>query len=115
MGLYLAGKHCISLSRRSSFPFDQSQAGDRLAGAMDRGADGPVQTPLRSEAVRLVAAAIRRLPEEARSEFVLRYYHQMGFKDIAQVLGCSEGAARTRATRARQSIAAALGSYLIEP
>jgi RNA polymerase sigma-70 factor, ECF subfamily len=48
-----------------------------------------------------VRAALACLPEEQRSALVLKEYHQLEYREIGRVLGCSEAAARARTYRAR--------------
>jgi len=45
-----------------------------------------------NEAQRLLAKAINRLPEKQRVVFTLRYYDDMKYEDISEVLGTSVGA-----------------------
>jgi RNA polymerase sigma-70 factor (ECF subfamily) len=58
-----------------------------------------------------VRAALAGLPEEQRSALVLKEYQQMDYREIAQVLGCSEQAARARTYRARLALREALRDW----
>lgn len=58
-----------------------------------------------------VRAALSRLPEEQRSALVLKEYQQMDYREIGQVLGCSEAAARARTYRARIALRHALRDW----
>jgi RNA polymerase sigma-70 factor (ECF subfamily) len=58
-----------------------------------------------------VRAALARLPEEQRTALVLREYEELEYREIGQVLGCSEGAARARTYRARLALRAALRDW----
>ncbi len=51
-----------------------------------------------------VQAALRALPHEQRLALVLREYQELSYREIAQVLGCSEQAARARTYRARLAL-----------
>ena len=62
---------------------------ERAIGALDHTGD-------RSEAV---GAAIRGLPDEQRSAIELRVLHELPYQEIAERLGCTTGAARTRVSR----------------
>jgi RNA polymerase sigma-70 factor (ECF subfamily) len=65
----------------------------------------------RQEIGERVRAALARLPEEQRSALVLKEYQQMEYREIGQVLGCSETAARARTYRARVTLREALREW----
>lgn len=56
--------------------------------------------------------AVRQLPEELRSAFLLREYEGLSYDDIAKILECPIGTVRSRIFRARDSIDRQLGSLL---
>lgn len=61
----------------------------------------------------VLAAAMRALTPEQREVLVLCRYHDLPFAEIAEILGCTAGAARVRAHRA---LAALRDAYLaLEP
>jgi RNA polymerase sigma factor (sigma-70 family) len=60
------------------------------------GVPPPTETPEIDEAWE----ALRRLRPERRTVLVLRFYEQMRYEEIAEVLGCSAGTVRSRARRA---------------
>jgi RNA polymerase sigma factor (sigma-70 family) len=70
--------------------------GDALA-ALARGA-------LRDE----VARAVDALPPEQREVVSLKYLADLSYEEVARALGCSVGAAKMRALRARDALARAL-------
>jgi RNA polymerase sigma-70 factor (ECF subfamily) len=55
---------------------------------------------------------ILRLPEDLRAILVLFYYEELACTEIAEVLGCSEGAVRTRLHRARIAFKSKFGADL---
>jgi RNA polymerase sigma-70 factor (ECF subfamily) len=61
-----------------------------------------------------VAKALAALPRQQRAAAVLRYYLDMDVREIARVLGISEGTAKTTLFRARRKLAAALGEPEVE-
>lgn len=61
-----------------------------------------------------ITRALAALPRRQREATVLRYYLGMDVKEVADVLGMSEGTAKTTLFRARQALAAALGERDIE-
>jgi RNA polymerase sigma-70 factor (ECF subfamily) len=58
-----------------------------------------------------VRKALQQLPEEQRSAIVLREYQGLEYREVAEVLGCTEQAARARAYRARLALREALRSW----
>lgn len=60
--------------------------------------------PERTEVCERVRAALAQLPEDQRSALVLKEYMELEYRQIGQVLGCSEEAARARAYRARAAL-----------
>ncbi len=65
----------------------------------------------RVEVGQRVRTALARLPEEQRSALVLKEYHQLDYREIGQVLGCSEAAARARTYRGRVALREALREW----
>jgi RNA polymerase sigma-70 factor (sigma-E family) len=57
---------------------------------------------------------VRSLPPRQRAVIVLRYYEDLSERQIAETLGCSTGNVKSTASRALQSLRAALGSDHIE-
>jgi RNA polymerase sigma-70 factor (ECF subfamily) len=55
-----------------------------------------------------VDAAIKVLPVEQRAVVQLTYFHDMGYADIADVMGCPENTVKTRMFHARRRLAALL-------
>lgn len=73
--------------------------------------DEPADDLERKEAQEEVRKALRKLPEDQRSALVLKEYHDLGYREIAQALGCSEEAARARTYRARIALREALKAW----
>lgn len=63
-----------------------------------------VEMDERRDEVALIKRIIARLPEREREVIHLRDVEGMAFEDIAQVVGCSEVAARMAHSRARQKV-----------
>ncbi|AJT68505.1 SigE family RNA polymerase sigma factor [Streptomyces chattanoogensis] len=51
-----------------------------------------------------VRAVLRQLPPAQRAVLVLRYYHQLTERQIAEALGCSVGTVKSRAARALSAL-----------
>ena len=56
--------------------------------------------PDRSDDLDQLAAALQTLPPDQREVLVLCRYHDLPFAEVAEILGCTPGAARVRAHRA---------------
>jgi RNA polymerase sigma factor (sigma-70 family) len=73
---------------------------------------GPDSQPDRQFALlrqhQAVDAALRALPADQRAVVQLTYFHDMGYADIADVLGCPENTVKTRMFNARRRLAALL-------
>ncbi|MGE0790053.1 MAG: RNA polymerase sigma factor [Sandaracinaceae bacterium] len=72
----------------------------------------PVPSPERALEARAlsdaVQAAIEDLSDPFRAALVLRVYHDLGYAEIADALGCDVGTAKSRVSRAREQLRAAL-------
>jgi RNA polymerase sigma-70 factor, ECF subfamily len=73
--------------------------------------DETAQAMEREEVGERVRAALATLPEEQRSALVLKEYQQLEYREIAQVLGCTEAAARARTYRGRIALREALRDW----
>lgn len=67
--------------------------------------DSPVEEHLiRMEIRQELKSAIKSLPEKERTAIVLREYHGLEYKEIAEVLGCPIGSVKVLIFRARQRL-----------
>ncbi len=62
----------------------------------------------KAEASLDVRAAVATLPAQQRAAVVLHYLHDLPVSEVAAVLGCSEGTAKTHLFRARAALRAEL-------
>jgi RNA polymerase sigma-70 factor (ECF subfamily) len=73
---------------------------------------GPDSQPERQYALlrqhQAVDAALGALPLEQRTVVQLTYFHDMGYADIADVMGCPENTVKTRMFHARRRLASLL-------
>jgi RNA polymerase sigma factor (sigma-70 family) len=67
--------------------------------------------PERDETRDKVRQALQRLPEDQRAAVVLKEYEGLSYREIADVLGCTEEAARARTYRARVALKEALREW----
>lgn len=74
-------------TRRRELPFDPA------APFADRGATPADEAERRAEVARL-EAALARLPEKQRLAITLRIYEGLSFREVGEIIGSSEGAAR---------------------
>ncbi|HYI16422.1 MAG TPA: sigma-70 family RNA polymerase sigma factor, partial [Thermomicrobiales bacterium] len=64
---------------------------------------------IRAEDQEHIRLAVQRLPKRQREIVLLRYVAELSFRDVARVLGVSEGAARMRVNRALRRLAEEMG------
>lgn len=56
------------------------------------------------EAAAAVRAAIEQLPHDQKTALLLHHYENLGYREIAAIVGCSERGVETRLYRARQRL-----------
>ena len=101
----IARNHCMSLMRRKKLEHRVIRVLD--TGDMDAFSGSemcPFEAISRKEAAEHVTAAMAMLPEVMKSAFLLRYYQDMSYEQIAHVLECSIGTVRSRLARAKKAI-----------
>ncbi len=70
---------------------------------------------IRMEIQNAIEEAINTLPEKERTAIILREYHDMEYKEIADVLGCPIGSVKVLIFRARQKLKEKLGHLKATP
>lgn len=65
------------------------------------GGNDPAHIVAREDRSAAVRAAIDRLPASYRSPIVLRYYNELAYKEIAEILSLPEGTIKTRIHRGK--------------
>ena len=60
----------------------------------DQRSESPVEIVARGERSAKVRAAIARLPDKQRAKLILRVYHDLTHREIAEILGNSVGAVK---------------------
>lgn len=68
------------------------------------GARQPSEHLSDAEIDRIVRAAVDELPEDQRIAFVLREYQDLDYREIGQIMECSEGTVKSRLHRAREAL-----------
>ena len=105
--LSIASHHCIDLLRRRRFVWlsvEDNPAVSWLASDDEQ----PDDAAVRSERAEEVRSMLQHLAPEYRAPLILRYWHDLSYKEIAEVLELSEPAVKTRLHRARLKLAALL-------
>lgn len=72
----------------------------------------PESAVLRRELGMTIRSAINALPLRLRDPFILRYYHDLSYQDIAQQLALSTANVRKRIQQAREILQKHLNNYL---
>lgn len=65
-----------------------------------------------AEALAALAAAIGHLPHDLRVTLLLHYYDQLPYREVGEIIGCSERGVETRLYRARQQLKLELAARL---
>ena len=98
----------VSLNRVSTRkPETEPIEPDRL---LDTRSDAPGDDLLREERARAVRQAINALPDKQRATLILRTYHELSHREIADILGSSVGAVKANFFHALANLKRILGS-----
>jgi RNA polymerase sigma-70 factor, ECF subfamily len=96
---------CYSKLRRE-IPHRDRRAGDDPLAQLPALGGGPEASAERGEMADTVVAALQRLPVSLRVPVVLRYYADLGERDIALAIGRRQGTVKSRLHEARRRLAA---------
>jgi RNA polymerase sigma-70 factor (ECF subfamily) len=102
--LSIASHYCIDRLRRRRFtwvPVEDNPAVEALAGDDHR----PEDAALRAEQSREIQALLDHLEPDYRTPLVLRYWYDLSYKEIADILNITESALKSRLHRARLQLA----------
>lgn len=105
--LSIASHHCIDQLRRRRFVWLSVEDNPAVAWLASDD-EQPDAAALRSERAEEVRSMLQHLAPEYRAPLILRYWHDLSYKEIAEVLELSEPAVKTRLHRARLQLAALL-------
>jgi len=100
-----AKNYLVSRSRRySDYQIDIQDAEQVENSAQLKVMETPEYLLLNDEIVKVIKAAIEKLPEEMKVAIMLREFEGMSYEDIAQTMECPVGTVRSRIFRAREAI-----------
>jgi RNA polymerase sigma-70 factor (ECF subfamily) len=102
--LSIAAHYCIDRIRRRRMTEVSLDAVAPLRWNPPAQADPEARVDRAADAER-VRAGLAALPEDYRAVVILRYWHDMGYGEIAAILGESESAIKSRLHRARRRLA----------
>ncbi len=105
--LSIASHYCIDLLRRRRFQW-LSVEDDPAVAWLSSDEEQPDDAALRRERAEEVRVLLERLEPNYRAPLVLRYWHDLSYKEIADMLELTEPAVKTRLHRARLQMAALL-------
>lgn len=75
-----------------------------------RDSEHALEEMLRKEEEGSLSRALERVPEKYRNILLLKYYNDLSYLEIADVLGCKLGTVMSRLSRAREKLQSALVS-----
>lgn len=96
---------------RTRHPETSLDAPEPSAAPAPDGSETPPDSLEHAEASAALRAAIDRLPHDQRTVVLLHHYEHLSYRDISQVVGCSERGVETRLYRARQLLKAELSTF----
>jgi RNA polymerase sigma-70 factor (ECF subfamily) len=109
---------CTDLHRRrarqpsaAGLPGDGGE--DALFEAVDHGVS-PQEALSQRETSRRLGAAIKQLPPQQRTAFVLHYVHGLPLADVAEVMACRVGTVKSHVFRAAGSLRAQLNGWMTQ-
>ncbi|MBN2308215.1 MAG: sigma-70 family RNA polymerase sigma factor [Candidatus Hydrogenedentes bacterium] len=115
--LCIARNLCLNeLKRKKAVPMESledyaSTARDESGEILRSVADSPDRQAMAAERREFLMEALGTLDEEAREIVMLRFYHRLPARDIAEAVGSTEGAVRTRLHRILKSLRHSFGEW----
>lgn len=107
---------CRKKKRRSETGLgrNQAQGASKETEQLPKVSLNPEERLMQSELSKLLDDYINRLPWRQRSIFILKYYEQLKIKEIAKLLGCSEGSVKRSLFRSVQNLRKGLHFLMTE-
>jgi len=106
--------------RHPTVPLERSLGGadhDHSSPAFEPASEQPGPSALleQNEVLQAVRAAIERLPHDLKVTLLLHHYDRLSYREIGEIIHCSERGVETRLYRARQQLKETLSSHLADP
>jgi RNA polymerase sigma-70 factor (ECF subfamily) len=111
--LSITSNHCIDRLRRRRLIWLSLEEPLPPHPALTSDIPGPEEATLTNERNRLVQDLLAELSPEYRLAVVLRYWYELSYAEIAEMLDTTESAIKSRLFRARQLLATELESHPI--
>jgi RNA polymerase sigma-70 factor (ECF subfamily) len=111
--LSITSNHCIDRLRRRRLTWLSLEEPLPPHPALTSDIPGPEEATLTNERNRLVQDLLAELSPEYRLAVVLRYWYELSYAEIAEMLDTTESAIKSRLFRARQLLANQLESHPI--
>ncbi|MDH4136899.1 MAG: sigma-70 family RNA polymerase sigma factor [Anaerolineae bacterium] len=112
--LAIASHYCIDLLRRRRFTWlslDELPFLDQAAAERNQPEEAAIRREERDEVRQMLA----QLPPQYRAAVILRYWYELSYLEIAEVMGTTESAIKSRLYRAREMLAQqAMASQTVE-
>ena len=109
----IASNCCLATLRKRRPVFQSIDAmAERNLVPLATSGPNPEQQLIRKELITRVETAVAALPENQRLIFVLGTQLGMRYREISEVVGCSEDAVKVRIHRARKKVRDEMKSYL---
>jgi RNA polymerase sigma-70 factor (ECF subfamily) len=104
--LSITSNYCIDLIRkRRALLLSIDEPLPPHPALMSENSKGPEAQLLLNEQQKMVQSLLQELPEDYRQAVVLRYWHEMSYEEIAEMLDTTISAIKSRLFRARRQLA----------
>ncbi|HEX3052607.1 MAG TPA: sigma-70 family RNA polymerase sigma factor [Aggregatilineaceae bacterium] len=103
--LSIASNHCIDRIRRRRLTWLSLEEPLPPHPALTSDLPGPEEAALTNERNQVVQELLGQLPADYRMAVVLRYWYDLSYAEIADMLNTTESAIKSRLFRARQALA----------
>ncbi|HIC93846.1 MAG TPA: sigma-70 family RNA polymerase sigma factor [Anaerolineae bacterium] len=100
--LAIASHYCIDRLRRRRLQWPSL---DEVTPCLASGDDQPEEAAIKQERRDEVQALLDELPAPYRATVILRYWYDLSYREIAEAMGITEGAVKSRLHRARRMLA----------
>jgi len=111
--LSIAAHYCIDRIRRRHGQ-DVSLDGLPAWRTLPVATEDPERAAISADEASRMARLLQALPPDYRIVLVLRYWHDLGYEEIAAALGDTESAIKSRLHRARRQLAVALADGFVQ-